>query len=146
MKKDFAKVVVTQHQHILVLLEKLKDMEKEMAENLIRIPDWGQFISSHVDPYTLKYVVRDLQHTWYDINMFDYDISFNFYKGKSIYEEDKNIRYVDIKIGIHNKGYHHAYFNSGDVGLTVNIVTEPILIDEFNEFLNKAVETKQEFL
>lgn len=142
MRNNFVKIVATQHKHILVLLDKLKTMEKEMAETLIKIPDWGEFISSHVDPYTLKYVVRDLQHTWYDKNMFDYNISFNFYKGRAIYEESNDIKYIDIKIEIKTKGVSHAYFSSNDVGLTVNIITEPIDIEEFNAFLNKGAEQK----
>ena len=57
---NIVKVIATQHQHILTLLNRIKDMEQQLTAEILKKEDWWNFIESHVDPYTMKYVTNDL--------------------------------------------------------------------------------------
>lgn len=133
---NIVKVIATQHQHILTLLNRIKDMEQQLTAEILKKEDWWNFIESHVDPYTMKYVTNDLPGSWHNNNLYDYDMSYSFHKGIENSQETQEIKFIDIIICIKEKGGNKSYIKSS-VPLTVNIVTEPINIDELNQFLNK---------
>lgn len=55
---NIVKIIATQHQHILTLLNRIKDMEQQLTAEILNKEDWWNFIESHVDPYTMKYVTK----------------------------------------------------------------------------------------
>lgn len=133
---NIVKVIATQHQHVLTLLNRIKEMEQKLTEEILKKDDWWNFIEAHVDSYTMRYVTGDLPGTWHNKELYDYVMSYNFYRGKEIFQESQEIKFVDITINIKSKGEDKSYIRN-NIPLTVNIVTEPIDIEELNSFLNK---------
>lgn len=135
MANNVIKVIAAQHQHVHVLLNKIKDLENQLTESLLAKEDWYKFIKRHVDEITLKYITANLQGDWYDRNLYDYLITYDFYRGHSIFEESNEIKYVAVTVGICKKGQNSLKSTYG-VPVIVNIVTQPIEISEFDGFLN----------
>ena len=134
---NIVKVIATQHQHILTLLNRIKDMEQQLTAEILNKEDWWNFIESHVDPYTMKYVTNDLPGSWHNNKLYDYDMSYHFHKGRTEnFQESQEIKFIDITICIKEKGENRSYVRNF-IPLTVNIITDPISLDELNQFLNK---------
>ena len=129
------KVIATQHQHVYTLLNRIKDLEKQMSESLLEKENWWKFVKKYVDDNRLNYIIGNLKNDWYDKNSYDYLISYNFYRGNQMFEQSNEIKYLDMTIGICKKGNGNLQ-NKNGIPVILNIVTEPIPIEEFNKFLN----------
>ena len=129
------KVIATQHQHVYTLLNRIKDLEKQMSESLLEKENWWKFVKKYVDDNRLSYIIGNLKNDWYDKNSYDYLISYNFYRGNQMFEQSNEIKYLDMTIGICKKGNGNLQ-NKNGIPVILNIVTEPIPIEEFNKFLN----------
>ena len=132
---NIVKVIATQHQHVYTLLNRIKDLEKQMSESLLEKENWWKFVKKYVDDNRLNYIVGNLRNDWYDKNSYDYLISYNFYRGNQMFEQSNEIKYLDMTIGICKKGNGNIQ-NKNGIPVILNIVTEPISIEEFNKFLN----------
>ena len=132
---NIVKVIATQHQHVYTLLNRIKDLEKQMSESLLEKENWWKFVKKYVDDNRLNYIIRNLKNDWYDKNSYDYLISYNFYRGNQMFEQSNEIKYLDMTIGICKKGNGNLQ-NKNGIPVILNIVTEPIPIEEFNKFLN----------
>ena len=132
---NIVKVIATQHQHIYTLLNRIKDLEKQMSESLLEKENWWKFVKKYVDDNRLNYIIGNLRNDWYDKNSYDYLISYNFYRGNQMFEQSNEIKYLDMTIGICKKGNGNLQ-NKNGIPVILNIVTEPIPIEEFNKFLN----------
>lgn len=132
---NIVKVIATQHQHVYTLLNRIKDLEKQMSESLLEKENWWKFVKKYVDDNRLNYIIGNLKNDWYDKNSYDYLISYNFYRGNQIFEQSNEIKYLDMTIGICKKGNGNLQ-NKNGIPVILNIVTEPISIEEFNKFLN----------
>ena len=132
---NIVKVIATQHQHVYTLLNRIKDLEKQMSESLLEKENWWKFVKRYVDDNRLNYIVGNLRNDWYDKNSYDYVISYNFYRGNQMFEQSNEIKYLDMTIGICKKGNGNLQ-NKNGIPVILNIVTEPIPIEEFNKFLN----------
>ena len=132
---NIVKVIATQHQHVYTLLNRIKDLEKQMSESLLEKENWWKFVKRYVDDNRLNYIVGNLRNDWYDKNSYDYVISYNFYRGNQMFEQSNEIKYLDMTIGICKKGNGNLQ-NKNGIPVILNIVTEPISIEEFNKFLN----------
>lgn len=132
---NIVKVIATQHQHIYTLLNRIKDLEKQMSESLLEKENWWKFVKKYVDDNRLNYIIGNLKNDWYDKNSYDYLISYNFYRGNQMFEQSNEIKYLDMTIGICKKGNGNLQ-NKNGIPVILNIVTEPIPIEEFNKFLN----------
>ena len=133
---NIIKVIATQHQHVYTLLNRIKDLEKQMSESLLEKENWWKFVKRYVDDNRLNYIVGNLRNDWYDKNSYDYVISYNFYRGNQMFEQSNEIKYLDMTIGICKKGNGNLQ-NKNGIPVILNIVTEPISIEEFNKFLNE---------
>lgn len=133
---NIVKVIATQHQHVYTLLNRIKDLEKQMSESLLEKENWWKFVKKYVDDNRLNYIVGNLRNDWYDKNSYDYLISYNFYRGNQMFEQSNEIKYLDMTIGICKKGNGNIQ-NKNGIPVILNIVTEPISIEEFNKFLNE---------
>lgn len=133
---NIVKVIATQHQHVYTLLNRIKDLEKQMSESLLEKENWWKFVKRYVDDNRLNYIVGNLRNDWYDKNSYDYVISYNFYRGNQMFEQSNEIKYLDMTIGICKKGNGNIQ-NKNGIPVILNIVTEPISIEEFNKFLNE---------
>ena len=133
---NIVKVIATQHQHVYTLLNRIKDLEKQMSESLLKKENWWKFVKRYVDDNRLNYIVGNLRNDWYDKNSYDYLISYNFYRGNQMFEQSNEIKYLDMTIGICKKGNGNIQ-NKNGIPVILNIVTEPISIEEFNKFLNE---------
>lgn len=133
---NIVKVIATQHQHVYTLLNRIKDLEKQMSESLLEKENWWKFVKRYVDDNRLNYIIGNLKNDWYDKNSYDYVISYNFYRGNQMFEQSNEIKYLDMTIGICKKGNGNIQ-NKNDIPVILNIVTEPISIEEFNKFLNE---------
>lgn len=132
---NIVKVIATQHQHVYTLLNRIKDLEKQMSESLLEKENWWKFVKRYVDDNRLNYIIGNLRNDWYDKNSYDYLISYNFYRGIQMFEQSNEIKYLDMTIGICKKGNENIQ-NKNGIPVILNIVTEPISIEEFNKFLN----------
>lgn len=132
---NIVKVIATQHQHVYTLLNRIKDLEKQMSESLLEKENWWKFVKKYVDDNRLNYIIGNLKNDWYDKNSYDYLISYNFYRGNQMFEQSNEIKYLDMTIGICKKGNGNLQ-NKNGIPVILNIVTEPIPIEEFNKFLN----------
>ena len=132
---NIVKVIATQHQHVYTLLNRIKDLEKQMSESLLEKENWWKFVKKYVDNNRLNYIIGNLKNDWYDKNSYDYLISYNFYRGNQMFEQSNEIKYLDMTIGICKKGNGNLQ-NKNGIPVILNIVTEPISIEEFNKFLN----------
>ena len=132
---NIVKVIATQHQHVYTLLNRIKDLEKQMSESLLEKENWWKFVKKYVDDNRLNYIIGNLKNDWYDKNSYDYLISYNFYRGNQMFEQSNEIKYLDMTIGICKKGNGNIQ-NKNGIPVILNIVTEPISIEEFNKFLN----------
>ena len=132
---NIVKVIATQHQHVYTLLNRIKDLEKQMSESLLEKENWWKFVKRYVDDNRLNYIVGNLRNDWYDKNSYDYVISYNFYRGNQMFEQSNEIKYLDMTIGICKKGNGNIQ-NKNGIPVILNIVTELISIEEFNKFLN----------
>ena len=132
---NIVKVIATQHQHVYTLLNRIKDLEKQMSESLLEKENWWKFVKKYIDDNRLNYIIGNLRNDWYDKNSYDYLISYNFYKGNQMFEQSNEIKYLDMTIGICKKGNGNLQ-NKNGIPVILNIVTEPISIEEFNKFLN----------
>lgn len=132
---NIVKVIAIQHQHIYTLLNRIKDLEKQMSESLLEKENWWKFVKKYVDDNRLNYIIGNLKNDWYDKNSYDYLISYNFYRGNQMFEQSNEIKYLDMTIGICKKGNGNLQ-NKNGIPVILNIVTEPIPIEEFNKFLN----------
>ena len=132
---NIEKVIATQHQHVYTLLNRIKDLEKQMSESLLEKENWWKFVKKYVDDNRLNYIIGNLKNDWYDKNSYDYLISYNFYRGNQMFEQSNEIKYLDMTIGICKKGNGNLQ-NKNGIPVILNIVTEPIPIEEFNKFLN----------
>lgn len=132
---NIVKVIATQHQHVYTLLNRIKDLEKQMSESLLEKENWWKFVKKYVDDNRLNYIIGNLRNDWYDKNSYDYLISYNFYRGNQMFEQSNEIKYLDMTIGICKKGNGNLQ-NKNGIPVILNIVTEPISIEEFNKFLN----------
>lgn len=132
---NIVKVIATQHQHVYTLLNRIKDLEKQMSESLLEKENWWKFVKRYVDDNRLNYIIGNLKNDWYDKNSYDYLISYNFYRGNQMFEQSNEIKYLDMTIGICKKGNGNLQ-NKNGIPVILNIVTEPIPIEEFNKFLN----------
>ena len=132
---NIVKVIATQHQHVYTLLNRIKDLEKQMSESLLEKENWWKFVKKYVDDNRLNYIIGNLRNDWYDKNSYDYLISYNFYRGNQMLEQSNEIKYLDMTIGICKKGNGNLQ-NKNGIPVILNIVTEPIPIEEFNKFLN----------
>ena len=132
---NIVKVIATQHQHVYTLLNRIKDLEKQMSESLLEKENWWKFVKRYVDDSRLNYIIGNLKNDWYDKNSYDYLISYNFYRGNQMFEQSNEIKYLDMTIGICKKGNGNIQ-NKNGIPVILNIVTEPISIEEFNKFLN----------
>ena len=132
---NIVKVIATQHQHVYTLLNRIKDLEKQMSESLLEKENWWKFVKKYVDDNRLDYIIGNLKNDWYDKNSYDYLISYNFYRGNQMFEQSNEIKYLDMTIGICKKGNGNLQ-NKNGIPVILNIVTEPISIEEFNKFLN----------
>lgn len=132
---NIVKVIATQHQHVYTLLNRIKDLEKQMSESLLEKENWWKFVKRYVDDNRLNYIVGNLRNDWYDKNSYDYVISYNFYRENQMFEQSNEIKYLDMTIGICKKGNGNLQ-NKNGIPVILNIVTEPIPIEEFNKFLN----------
>ena len=132
---NIVKVIATQHQHVYTLLNRIKDLEKQMSESLLEKENWWKFVKKYVDDNRLNYIIGNLKNDWYDKNSYDYLISYNFYIGNQMFEQSNEIKYLDMTIGICKKGNGNLQ-NKNGIPVILNIVTEPIPIEEFNKFLN----------
>ena len=133
---NIVKVIATQHQHVYTLLNRIKDLEKQMSESLLEKENWWKFVKKYVDDNRLNYIIGNLRNDWYDKNSYDYLISYNFYRGNQMFEQSNEIKYLDMTIGICKKGNGNLQ-NKNGIPVILNIVTEPISIEEFNKFLNE---------
>ena len=133
---NIVKVIATQHQHVYTLLNRIKDLEKQMSESLLEKENWWKFVKRYVDDNRLTYIIGNLKNDWYDKNSYDYLISYNFYRGNQMFEQSNEIKYLDMTIGICKKGNGNIQ-NKNGIPVILNIVTEPISIEEFNKFLNE---------
>ena len=133
---NIVKVIATQHQHVYTLLNRIKDLEKQMSESLLEKENWWKFVKKYVDDNRLNYIIGNLKNDWYDKNSYDYLISYNFYRGNQMFEQSNEIKYLDMTIGICKKGNGNIQ-NKNGIPVILNIVTEPISIEEFNKFLNE---------
>ena len=133
---NIVKVIATQHQHVYTLLNRIKDLEKQMSESLLEKENWWKFVKKYVDDNRLNYIIGNLKNDWYDKNSYDYLISYNFYRGTQMFEQSNEIKYLDMTIGICKKGNENIQ-NKNGIPVILNIVTEPISIEEFNKFLNE---------
>ena len=133
---NIVKVVATQHQHVYTLLNRIKDLEKQMSESLLEKENWWKFVKRYVDDNRLTYIIGNLKNDWYDKNSYDYLISYNFYRGNQMFEQSNEIKYLDMTIGICKKGNGNIQ-NKNGIPVILNIVTEPISIEEFDKFLNE---------
>lgn len=133
---NIVKVIATQHQHVYTLLNRIKDLEKQMSESLLEKENWWKFVKKYVDDNRLNYIIGNLRNDWYDKNSYDYVISYNFYRGNQMFEQSNEIKYLDMTIGICKKGNGNIQ-NKNGIPVILNIVTEPISIEEFNKFLNE---------
>lgn len=133
---NIVKVIAAQHQHVYTLLNRIKDFEKQMSESLLEKENWWKFVKKYVDDNRLNYIVGNLRNDWYDKNSYDYVISYNFYRGNQMFEQSNEIKYLDMTIGICKKGNGNIQ-NKNGIPVILNIVTEPISIEEFNKFLNE---------
>ena len=133
---NIVKVIATQHQHVYTLLNRIKDLEKQMSESLLEKENWWKFVKRYVDDNRLNYIIGNLRNDWYDKNSYDYVISYNFYRGNQMFEQSNEIKYLDMTIGICKKGNGNIQ-NKNGIPVILNIVTEPISIEEFNKFLNE---------
>lgn len=140
MANNIVKVIAMQHQHVYTLLNKIKDLEKQLTESLLEKKDWHEFVKQYVDETTLKYITADLQGNWYDKNLYDYLISYDFYRGNSMYDDSNEIKYLDMTIGVCKKGQNNLRSKNG-VPIILNIVTTPISIADFNMFLNDEIKS-----
>lgn len=132
---NIVKVIAAQHQHVYTLLNRIKDLEKQMSESLLEKENWWKFVKKYVDDNRLNYIIGNLRNDWYDKNSYDYLISYNFYRGNQMFEQSNEIKYLDMTIGICKKGNGNLQ-NKNGIPVILNIVTEPISIEEFNKFLN----------
>lgn len=132
---NIVKVIATQHQHVYTLLNRIKDLEKQMSESLLEKENWWKFVKKYVDDNRLNYIIGNLKNDWYDKNSYDYLISYNFYRGNQMFEQSNEIKYLDMTIGICKKGNGNLQ-NKNGIPVILNIVTELIPIEEFNKFLN----------
>ena len=132
---NIVKVIATQHQHVYTLLNRIKDLEKQMSESLLEKENWWKFVKKYVDDNRLNYIIGNLRNDWYDKNSYDYLISYNFYRGTQMFEQSNEIKYLDMTIGICKKGNGNLQ-NKNGIPVILSIVTEPISIEEFNKFLN----------
>ena len=132
---NIVKVIATQHQHVYTLLNRIKDLEKQMSESLLEKENWWKFVKKYIDDNRLNYIIGSLRNDWYDKNSYDYLISYNFYRGNQMFEQSNEIKYLDMTIGICKKGNGNLQ-NKNGIPVILNIVTEPISIEEFNKFLN----------
>lgn len=133
---NIVKVIATQHQHVYTLLNRIKDLEKQMSESLLEKENWWKFVKKYVDDNRLNYIIGNLKNDWYDKNSYDYLISYNFYRGNQMFEQSNEIKYLDMTIGICKKGNGNIQ-NKNGIPVILNIVTEPISIEEFDKFLNE---------
>ena len=133
---NIVKVIATQHQHVYTLFNRIKDLEKQMSESLLEKENWWKFVKKYVDDNRLNYIIGNLKNDWYDKNSYDYLISYNFYRGNQMFEQSNEIKYLDMTIGICKKGNGNIQ-NKNGIPVILNIVTEPISIEEFNKFLNE---------
>lgn len=133
---NIVKVIATQHQHVYTLLNRIKDLEKQMSESLLEKENWWKFVKKYVDDNRLNYIIGNLKNDWYDKNSYDYLISYNFYRGNQMFEQSNEIKYLDMTIGICKKGNGNLQ-NKNGIPVILNIVTEPISIEEFDKFLNE---------
>lgn len=133
---NIVKVIATQHQHVYTLLNRIKDLEKQMSESLLEKENWWKFVKRYVDDNRLNYIIGNLKNDWYDKNSYDYLISYNFYRGNQMFEQSNEIKYLDMTIGICKKGNGNIQ-NKNGIPVILNIVTEPISIEEFDKFLNE---------
>lgn len=133
---NIVKVIATQHQHVYTLFNRIKDLEKQMSESLLEKENWWKFVKKYVDDNRLNYIVGNLRNDWYDKTSYDYVISYNFYRGNQMFEQSNEIKYLDMTIGICKKGNGNIQ-NKNGIPVILNIVTEPISIEEFNKFLNE---------
>ena len=133
---NIVKIIATQHQHVYTLLNRIKDLEKQMSESLLEKENWWKFVKRYVDDNRLNYIIGNLKNDWYDKNSYDYLISYNFYRGNQMFEQSNEIKYLDMTIGICKKGNGNIQ-NKNGIPVILNIVTEPISIEEFNKFLNE---------
>ena len=133
---NIVKVIATQHQHVYTLLNRIKDLEKQMSESLLEKENWWKFVKRYVDDNRLNYIIGNLKNDWYDKNSYDYLISYNFYRGNQMFEQSNEIKYLDMTIDICKKGNGNIQ-NKNGIPVILNIVTEPISIEEFNKFLNE---------
>ena len=133
---NIVKVIATQHQHVYTLLNRIKNLEKQMSESLLEKENWWKFVKRYVDDNRLNYIIGNLKNDWYDKNSYDYLISYNFYRGNQMFEQSNEIKYLDMTIGICKKGNGNIQ-NKNGIPVILNIVTEPISIEEFNKFLNE---------
>ena len=133
---NIVKVITTQHQHVYTLLNRIKDLEKQMSESLLEKENWWKFVKKYVDDNRLNYIIGNLRNDWYDKNSYDYLISYNFYRGNQMFEQSNEIKYLDMTIGICKKGNGNIQ-NKNGIPVILNIVTEPISIEEFDKFLNE---------
>ena len=132
---NIVKVIATQHQHVYTLLNRIKDLEKQMSESLLEKENWWKFVKRYVDDNRLNYIIGNLKNDWYDKNSYDYLISYNFYRGNQMFEQSNEIKYLDMTIGICKKDNGNIQ-NKNGIPVILNIVTEPISIEEFDKFLN----------
>ena len=107
-----------------------------MSESLLEKENWWKFVKRYVDDNRLNYIIGNLKNDWYDKNSYDYLISYNFYRGNQMFEQSNEIKYLDMTIGICKKGNGNIQ-NKNGIPVILNIVTEPISIEEFNKFLNE---------
>ena len=133
---NIVKVIATQHQHVYTLLNRIKDLEKQMSESLLEKENWWKFVKKYVDDNRLNYIIGNLKNDWYDKNSYDYLISYNFYRGNQMLEQSNEIKYLDMTIKKKKKGNGNLQ-NKNGIPVILNIVTEPISIEEFDKFLNE---------
>ena len=93
---NIVKVIATQHQHVYTLLNRIKDLEKQMSESLLEKENWWKFVKKYVDDNRLNYIIGNLKNDWYDKNSYDYLISYNFYRGNQMLEQSNEIKYLNI--------------------------------------------------
>ena len=57
---NIVKVIATQHQHVYTLLNRIKDLEKQMSESLLEKENWWKFVKRYVDDNRLTYIIGNL--------------------------------------------------------------------------------------
>jgi hypothetical protein len=145
------KAVVTQHQHILTLVNRLTDIEHNLAKEFLSKPDWPKFVKDNIDGAVDFYLRDCLDIKWEDTNTYFYKIHFNFYQGKDIEDVYLNrntpmsIKSFDMRIEIRKKYETSLQTNSlqkasdeeiNDGAFIFVLNTKPIDIETFDSFLN----------